>query len=62
MVAVATFESEKFGAQTWLFLACQYCQKQLKTKNLIKDGIVCILKSVLKECCTVPNNKARLLK
>ena len=27
--------------------ACLYCQKQLKTKVLIKNGIILILKAVL---------------
>ena len=41
-------------AKIRLFLACLYCQKQLKTKILIKNGIILILKSVLlKERCTL---------
>lgn len=44
-----------FGAQkVWHpnspFLGCLYCQKQLKTKFLVKNGMIFILKSVLKEC------------
>ena len=31
------------------FLACLCCQKQLETKSSVKNGIILILKSVLKE-------------
>ena len=39
------------------FLACLYFQKLLKTKILIKNGIILILKSILKECCTYEKAK-----
>ena len=32
--------------------SCLYSQKQLKTKILIKNGIILILTSILKEPCT----------
>ena len=35
----------------FFFLACLYCQKTLKMKTLIKNGIFHNVKSV-KECCT----------
>ena len=46
-----SFECEKFGTQIQLFLAYRYCQKLLKTKILIKNVIILILKSFLKEQC-----------
>ena len=51
MTALFTFGHGKSGTQTRLFLACLYCQKQLETKVLIKNSIILILKSVLKEYC-----------
>ena len=52
MTVVTAFGHKKFGAQIRLFLALLCCQKQLKMKILIKNGIINILKSVLKERCT----------
>ena len=52
MTSGTAFGHEKFSAQIQLFLACLYCQKQLKTNILIKSGIILILKSVHKERCT----------
>ena len=46
------FRCGKFGALIQLFLACLYCQKQLKTKVLVKNGVILILKSVIKESGT----------
>ena len=52
MTLVTTFGHGKFGAQIQLFLACLYCQEQLKAKTLILNGIILILKSILKQHCT----------
>ena len=48
-----------FGAQKVWYpnstsLASLYWQKQLKTKILIKNGMILILKFVFTKCCTVP--------
>ena len=52
MISVTAFGCEKFGPHIQLFLACLYCQKPLKLKTLIKNGIILILKSLLKESST----------
>ena len=49
MTAVTAFGCEKCGAQIRLFLARLYCQKHLKTKILMKNDIILILKSAVKE-------------
>ena len=49
MTAVNDFGCEKSGVQIQYFLACLNCEKQLKTKYLIKTCIILILKFVLKE-------------
>ena len=49
MSAVTAAGHEKCGTQIQLFLACLYCQNQLKTKILIENGVILIRKSVLKE-------------
>ena len=51
MTVFTAFGCEKFGAQIRFFLACLYCQKQLKTYISVKFDIILILKSVLKERC-----------
>ena len=60
MTMVTVFGSKKFGAQIQLFLAYLYCQKQLKMTISIKNGIIPILKSILKEGFT--HKKVHLLK
>ena len=60
MIAVTAFVYQKFDAQICFLLACMYCQKQLKMKIIIKNDIVFIQKSLLKE--RLPKNKAPLLK
>ena len=52
MTAVTTFWHQKFDTQIPFLLACLYCQKQLKMKTVIKNGMIFIQKSLLKECCT----------
>ena len=52
MTAFTTFGPKKSGTQIQLILACLYCQKQLKMEILIKNDIILILKSELKEYCT----------
>ena len=47
MTAVTAFVS-----QIRLVLACPYCQKWLKIKFVIKNGIIFIQNSLLKEHCT----------
>ena len=51
MTAVTAFGSKKFGAQI-RFLSLSVLPKKLKTKISIKNGMILILKPVLKECCT----------
>ena len=48
----STFGHKTFGTQIQFFSACLYCQKQLKMKILIGNGIILILKSILLEHCT----------
>ena len=50
MTVVTVFKHKKFGAQ--VSLDFMYCQKQLKIKILIKNGIIHVLKSILKEFYT----------
>ena len=52
MTAIIAFGHGEIGAKILLFLACLYCQKQLKLKILLKNVIILILKSILKERCT----------
>ena len=58
--AVTTSGCQHFGTRICFLLACLYCQKQLKTKIIIKNGIIFIQKSLFKERCTA-KNKAPLL-
>ena len=46
------YHFEKFGAQIQLFFSCLFYQKQLQMKVLIKNDIIYILNSVLKEHST----------
>ena len=52
MTAIIAFGHGEIGAKILLFLACLYCQKQLKSKILLKNVTILILKSILKERCT----------
>ena len=47
--AVSAFGHQGFDAQIRFLLACLYCQKLLKMKFIIKNGIIFIQKSLLKE-------------
>ena len=48
------FGTQKVWCPNLTSLACLHCQKQLKIKTLIKDGMILILKFVFKKCCTAP--------
>ena len=49
MAAVTAFGTKSLALKFNFFLACQYCQKQLKTKILIKNGVILIFTSLLEE-------------
>ena len=49
MTAVTTFGTKSLAPKLNFFLASWYCQKQLKTKVLITNGVILIFKSLLEE-------------
>ena len=52
MTAGIALAHEKCGVQIRLFLTCLYCQEQLENKIFLKNGVILVLKYVLKEHCT----------